>query len=436
MKIKSRKLILAVCLLLISATMLGTASFAWFSMNTEVSVDGIEVEAYSDALFLEIANENSNAAFDTTTTIGGGTKHTLKLTTPIRITNDTVVYNVTLNSMAGNYYQGESTTYYTLGDTKADTYSAENIIKVNNSTLEPATFLATLYSVNFIRTAANEVADTTTTYFEKVANGYKVKEFTEGASVYGYYKAEDEADLTVIGGSDYCTDVSELYYSYTSSNQTYTVVEDLSIGTSLDGYYTITATPVANKAEATGKVYVANGNDYVFVKDCGTGAGVNLLTNDVYWGRTYSDTLGQHQNTNTVSVIKSDFADYRYSGTVYLRCAENTNDGTDLKIADVKVGGRVNDLSKALRVLFVATNGKGDVVFTTYSNRDGMAIFNGDLFDTILGDQAEIVTVDMYVYFDGTDVAAFTKADPDDAGVLNGQSIEVKFTIAENSNDQ
>ena len=432
MKIKSRKLILAVCLLLISATMLGTASFAWFSMNTEVSVDGIEVEAYSDALFLEIANENTNNAFDTTTTIGDDEKHTLRLATPIRITADTVVYNVALNSMAGNYYHGESTVYYTLGDTKNDTYSAENIIKVDNATLEAATFLAPLYSINFVRTDADEVADTTTTYFEKVADGYKVKAFDEGASVYGYYKASDEDELIAIGGSSYCTDVSELYYSYSSSTQTYTVVEDLTVGTSLNGYYTITATPVANKAAATGKVYVANGNDYVFIKDCGD-EGVNLVTNDIYWGRTYSTALGQHQNTNTVSVIKSDLDSYRYAGTVYLRCAENTNDGTDLKIADVKVGGRVNDLSNALRVLFVATNGKGDVVFTTYSNRDGMAGFDGDLFDTILGDQNEVVTVDMYVYFDGTDVDAYTKADPADAGVLNGQSIEVKFTIAEHS---
>ncbi len=46
---KTKKFLIAVCLLLVSATLLGTASFAWFSMNTEVSVDGIEVEAYSDA---------------------------------------------------------------------------------------------------------------------------------------------------------------------------------------------------------------------------------------------------------------------------------------------------------------------------------------------------------------------------------------------------
>ena len=57
---KTKSLFIAICLLVVSATMLGTASFAWFSMNTEVAVDGIEVEAYSDSLFLEISKEKAD----------------------------------------------------------------------------------------------------------------------------------------------------------------------------------------------------------------------------------------------------------------------------------------------------------------------------------------------------------------------------------------
>ena len=90
MKIKSKKLIIAVCLLLISAVMVGTASFAWFSMNTEVGVDGIEVEAYSDALFLQISEDGSD--YDTSVTLGNGEPTPLRVITPVDVTT---VYIVT-----------------------------------------------------------------------------------------------------------------------------------------------------------------------------------------------------------------------------------------------------------------------------------------------------------------------------------------------------
>ena len=83
MKIKTKRLIFALSLLLISATILGTASFAWFSMNTEVAVDGIEVEAYSDALFLEISTDGSD--YDTSVTLENA-KKTLRVVTQKKLT--------------------------------------------------------------------------------------------------------------------------------------------------------------------------------------------------------------------------------------------------------------------------------------------------------------------------------------------------------------
>ena len=41
----SKKLIPAICLLLISAVLLGTSTYAWFTMNTTVSANGMEVSA-------------------------------------------------------------------------------------------------------------------------------------------------------------------------------------------------------------------------------------------------------------------------------------------------------------------------------------------------------------------------------------------------------
>ena len=51
-----KKLIPAICLLLVSAVMLGTSTFAWFSMNTSVSVTGMQVKAKSDNTYLLISD--------------------------------------------------------------------------------------------------------------------------------------------------------------------------------------------------------------------------------------------------------------------------------------------------------------------------------------------------------------------------------------------
>ena len=55
---KTRKLIPALAMLLISAVMMSTASFAWFSMNKQVTATGMTIQAQSDNVWLVI-NEGS-----------------------------------------------------------------------------------------------------------------------------------------------------------------------------------------------------------------------------------------------------------------------------------------------------------------------------------------------------------------------------------------
>ena len=417
MNIKSRKLIVAVCLLLISAVMVGTASFAWFSMNTEVDVDGIEVEAYSDALFLQISEDKVN--YDTSVTLGNGEPLPLRVITPVDVTN---VLKVTAEAASGFYTAANATTdYYVMGDAKTDSYSALNYIKVDNDTLEVATDLSTLFTATFTRTDNAAVAVAGTKYYEKVNNGYVEATVDEGESVYGLYTAEIEAASGAYAGE------TADYYAYDAATKTYSIEAYLTQGTDLSNFFTLT-TETANIAAVTSDIYVLYGEDYVCVYDYTGSAEVNL-SKETFWGRTYSDTLGQAQPNNTLSVVKkANLADtYYYYDTVYLRNAMNTVDATNLRIADVVVSGKANDLSDAIRVLFVATNGKGEVATYTYNNKDGMDEGGEILFATLLGNEAEVVTVEMYVYFDGKDVATATTA----AGVLNGQSISVKFTIDE-----
>ncbi|MCQ2771540.1 MAG: hypothetical protein MJ236_07085, partial [Clostridia bacterium] len=68
-----KKLIPAICLLLISAMMLGTSTFAWFSMNTQVTATGMNVTAKSNAVNLLIGGTADCATTKTglSTTVAG-----------------------------------------------------------------------------------------------------------------------------------------------------------------------------------------------------------------------------------------------------------------------------------------------------------------------------------------------------------------------------
>jgi hypothetical protein len=56
----SRKLIPAFAMLLVSAVLMSTASFAWFSMNKDVTVSNISVSAKSDSIFLQIKDQTGD----------------------------------------------------------------------------------------------------------------------------------------------------------------------------------------------------------------------------------------------------------------------------------------------------------------------------------------------------------------------------------------
>ena len=59
---KFKKLIPAFCMLLISAVLMGTSTYAWFSMNRTVTANGMEVTAKSNSEFLLIGAGNSASA--------------------------------------------------------------------------------------------------------------------------------------------------------------------------------------------------------------------------------------------------------------------------------------------------------------------------------------------------------------------------------------
>ncbi|HBR31143.1 MAG TPA: hypothetical protein DD733_03560 [Clostridiales bacterium] len=64
-----KKLLPALALLLVSAVLLSTASYAWFSMNTQVTATGMDITAKSDSVFLLIGQDPSATVIQTAGTI-------------------------------------------------------------------------------------------------------------------------------------------------------------------------------------------------------------------------------------------------------------------------------------------------------------------------------------------------------------------------------
>ncbi len=58
---KMRKLLPALAMLLVSAVMMSTASYAWFAMNTNVTAKGMTVNAKSNDTFLQIMDKTTGA---------------------------------------------------------------------------------------------------------------------------------------------------------------------------------------------------------------------------------------------------------------------------------------------------------------------------------------------------------------------------------------
>ncbi len=73
---KFKAIVPALAMLLVSAVLLGTSTFAWFSMNNEVSVSGMQITAKSDQHYLIIGSENNLAKLQDKTT---GNQTTIEL---------------------------------------------------------------------------------------------------------------------------------------------------------------------------------------------------------------------------------------------------------------------------------------------------------------------------------------------------------------------
>ena len=426
---KSRRLTASLAMLLVSALLLSTASYAWFAMNTQTKAEGLEVEAYTDSLFLEISDgtdgddEGTDKDYSVAINYNMGTDTNLLLVTPSLFKDLEYVTIPTPTRLT----EGNCT------DTSAAYYKSSNGNYIRVTDLVATSSTADLYkNPTFTLVASNAIVEGPATYYEydTKTHNYTAVEI-EGESAYGYYALSGTKEGATAIYSGVATDK---YYAEQTNDDGDTILVEVSasltLGTSLVGLYTINANNVVTKTvAATGETYyVQNGNDFTFI---GTVEQGTILDEHLFWGRAYSSNPDEAEELNSVSIITSDFDDYYLVEEMQLRLAEGTVDAYNLRVEDVKIGGATNALHEAIRVLVVAQSAADQnlISYMLYSPETGIVHGNGrtNLFDKVLGDTNEVINVKVYIYFDGADPISSNATVA--GGILNGQTVDIEFAI-------
>ena len=467
---KNKRVLVSLAMLLVSAIMLSTASFAWFSMNTDVKVEGIEFVAYSDSLFLEISKDNQT--FTPNDIPAELTKQYLR----------PIAYG-TIEDMGGAYtiepeevidaearFDPDKDILYYRAVKKATTndtyYADEDAIDyycVNEELRGPSSTEGLYIEGDGIEfTVITDEEHSGDKIYEKVGNNYIVKNLGVDESAYGYYTIETTSPCD----SDATYESDKKYYEYYEVEEgkpgNYYLAGGLDEGSYLKGYYTFD--PVeADVAYDT--VYwlesVVDENDeypdYIAFVSASEDTGDKDLPADGYWYRGYSESLnttfdvdaqgnvveadGQPGKINGVingTHPNTDSPYYLYT-TYYLRMAEASNLASNLRINSVEVIGSEleNSLSDAVRVMLVVTSSvQKEVVRIIYNNGTGefMRETKADgrdhddttlFYERFLGDQKEVVTVEVYMYYDGTDAKVNTNYALD----FSGHTVNLEFGI-------
>ena len=124
---KFKKLIPALCMLLISAVLMGTSTYAWFSMNKTVTAEGMEVIAKSNSTYLLIGNVDNASTIQTAQTTKANAAYADSTTNADKKVYPAAYY-MALTTMPGTLAEGVN------GTIKAKTWYTANNNKVDAST--------------------------------------------------------------------------------------------------------------------------------------------------------------------------------------------------------------------------------------------------------------------------------------------------------------
>lgn len=125
---KFKKLIPAFCMLMVSAVLLGTSTYAWFSMNNTVTATGMSVTATTNTKYLLIGSsaDLSNATTTYAPTKTGGVNNEAKVYPCAKATADIIIGDVSLKT--GYWYTANSKVH-------SDSASIEYTTTAENETI-------------------------------------------------------------------------------------------------------------------------------------------------------------------------------------------------------------------------------------------------------------------------------------------------------------
>ena len=306
---KFKKLIPALCMLLVAAVLMGTSTFAWFSMNTSVQATGLQIQAKSNAIFLLIGEDT--------------------LTTADQIQ----------------------------GQTGADLTSEDLAVAATDSDVYPSKAFG-------VANADKDPATTTT--FDPTAVTTKAL----AASEDNWYTANSN-DSSVWGGDGITINPAQL----TSTNFSDYVIKktvNLTLADGSENAHNLTVTPTIT------------------------------LRDDVY-------------NKTSDSAIVSGKKYYTKSGSTYTEVASPA-------VADIATYYEVGTDISAVKVLIVSDNNVVAILSTASSETD---LYSGTTTQNIVLTDKTVHSVDIYVYYDGTEAAVYSN----NAAALGGATITLQFDV-------
>lgn len=290
---KMRRLIPAIAMLLVSAVMLSTASFAWFTLSTEVTATGMQIQAKADSSLVISKAPMTYESTDTTVDFETAVTKLIPMTyvddlSDWGIPNNSIKVNSTSGAMASD------DTFKALALTTGENGTAKNYY------VEKEVYLASAGS------AMTQKKIQITLDAPVSATGSATKAYAAAIYVVGT-KTEDNAETWALGGSvSTATKPDKVVYVDTASNRNvitldgpYTIPSIVGVGeqdaTATTGFKIIIRFYVDGNLESVGddKVGVPDGT-YTYTPATGT------------WNAAQTYFLGE---TDTVAVPTPDMVD-------------------------------------------------------------------------------------------------------------------------------
>jgi len=152
-----KKLIPAFAMLLVAAVLMGTSTFAWFSMNTQVTAEQMQIKATAADPFLQIKSSTDTGFATATTTLKQlASDKTLKLVAPTSISAGTVAWGTAVSTNPAQVQEDNQVTAVSAANL-ADYVLSDTLTFRNASSAAPAEEL-TIKTVTVTKAGTDKLA--------------------------------------------------------------------------------------------------------------------------------------------------------------------------------------------------------------------------------------------------------------------------------------